>query len=442
MSKGKIIVIGANQGGLAFAIFAAKAGFDVQVFESKQKDDVAYDWYDDMMVSTFEDVGLPRPPKVLKKISDTVTFIPPAKKTSLTLRDSGGETDLPIERKPLNEWLAELAAESGVKIFYGVKARRAAVNKGKVLGVFFGNNQKYIPSDLVVDCAGAASCVRSSLPKCMHIPQKVSPSDTFFVRRVFFRKPDDAPYPEQPKRIYLKHLNQRGISWCFLSNDGKAADVLVGRLNELSDETFNEAIEDLKSENDIIGDTVVKGGEQLIIPVRHAISRMTADGYALLGDSAYMTIPIIGSGMANSITAAKILSDVISEPDGDAFGAANLYRYQRTYMNKVGADNSAVDLLKNWLLNSKDGDVDFLLEKNVINESMIAATSGDMDNIPGNEIVKSAFNGMKNPPLFAKLVELLVNVKRQSTIASSMPEKYDEADFEKWQEKYEKLFVK
>ena len=58
-----IIVVGANQTGLVFAAFAKTAGFDVTVYEAKKQCDVAYDWTDDMVEETFEEVGMPLPPK-------------------------------------------------------------------------------------------------------------------------------------------------------------------------------------------------------------------------------------------------------------------------------------------------------------------------------------------------------------------------------------------
>ena len=51
-----IIVVGANQTGLVFAAFAKTAGFDVTVYEAKKQCDVAYDWTDDMVEETFEEV--------------------------------------------------------------------------------------------------------------------------------------------------------------------------------------------------------------------------------------------------------------------------------------------------------------------------------------------------------------------------------------------------
>ena len=53
-----IIVVGANQTGLVFAAFARNAGFDVTVYEAKKQCDVAYDWTDDMVEETFEEVGM------------------------------------------------------------------------------------------------------------------------------------------------------------------------------------------------------------------------------------------------------------------------------------------------------------------------------------------------------------------------------------------------
>lgn len=78
MSK-KIIVVGANQTGLAFAYLASKRGFEVTVYEAKEKSEVAYDWTDDMEESAFEDAGLPFPPENLYTRKRCWTFIAPKK---------------------------------------------------------------------------------------------------------------------------------------------------------------------------------------------------------------------------------------------------------------------------------------------------------------------------------------------------------------------------
>ena len=441
MSKGKIVIIGANQNALVFAELAAKAEFEVTLYEAKEKEEVAYDWTDDMAPITFSQIGLPMPPSEIYCKKRNWTFVPPNKAKFLKVQMSEDELDISVQRRPLNAWLENRATEAGAKIFYGAPVKKAAIDGDKVAGVILANNGERIEADLVVDCSGAASAVRGNLPDGFHIPQKVNPADTFFVRRTFFERPASSERPEYTNKAYLKHNNEAGISWCILSEDEKAADVLIGRVGELSNDTFFNALKDLKGENEIIGDKVVKGGELLCIPVRHPISRMVADGYVLLGDSAYMTIPMLGSGIASGMRAAKILTDVISSPDGEPFSINNLYRYQKKFMEEMGARHAAVDLMKNWLLKSGDGDVDFLFCSGVLGQKeMILGAKGEMikESIP--EMAHKALAGWRNIPLLLQLAVLLAKMDKQYKTALKMPEKYDEERFIVWQKKYEKVY--
>ena len=49
-----------------------------------------------------------------------------------------------------------------------------------------------------------------------------------------------------------------------------------------------------------------------------------------------MTVPIIGSGIANSFKAARILSDVIEADTDGAYSSRTLWDYQVGYYQKLG----------------------------------------------------------------------------------------------------------
>ena len=221
-----------------------------------------------------------------------------------------------------------------------------------------------------------------------------------------------------------------------MSPDGNA-DILVGRLGGLDDETFSRAAADVKNENPIIGKNYVKGGQPLRIPVRHPISRMVADGYALVGDSAYMTIPMIGSGMASSLTAAFILADIIKNPQGEPFSAYNLYRYQIRFMSEVGNSNAIVDLIKNWFLKGETAELNYLLSEKIISENMMQFNTGEMNGLPIKDVLRAVFNILKKPALFIKLLKLIKNVLRQNRICKKFLKQYNDGKVKKWQEKYE-----
>lgn len=439
----KIIVVGANQTGLIFATFIKEAGFDVTVYEAKKQCDVAYDWTDDMVEETFKEVGLPLPPKELYTRKRNWTFVPPEKGVNILMDLPEDKLDMAIYRRPFNAWLLSRAEERGVKVYYETPVRRAVAENNRVLGVELENGD-VVSAGLVVDCGGVNSSVRQSLPESLKITRKVDKNDTFIVRRTFFNRPENTARPIYTNRAYLKHINERGISWCTLSHDEKQADVLIGRVGEMSDKTYENALADIRRDNEIVGNDVVTGGQLLQIPVRHPLSRFVANGYALLGDSACMTIPMLGSGMASGMKAGKMLAEVIENPTTkNPFDIENLYRYQARFMKEIGGKHAAVDMMKNWLLDSKKGEVDFLLGKGVVSRKiLIEASAGHMIVMSPAEMAEAAVKGIKKLPLLLNLAVLLQKMKSECKVASNMPKKYDEAAFSKWEEKYEKPFKK
>lgn len=438
----KIAIVGANQGALALAVFAAKAGFEVSLYEAKQQKDMAYDWTDDMAPDTFSRIGLPMPPAKIYERKRNWSFIPPEKRVIKAIHIPENELDISVERRPLDRWLARLAEDAGAVITYGAAVKCANVDDNKVTGITLAAGET-VEADLVVDCGGVNSAVRTGLPEIMHIQNTVKLSDTIFLRRTFFERPEGTKRPEHTNKAYLKHMEENGISWCLLSHDEKAADVLIGRMGELGDEVYNRALNDLKKENDIIGDKVLKGGQLLQIPVRHPLPRLVADGYVLLGDSACMTIPMLGSGLASGMRAAKILSEVIEKPDGERFSIGNLYRYQMRFMREIGGEFAAVDLMKNWLLQSKEGQADFLLESGVVTESMLKDSAMGKALKPTlAEMAAAGIRGRRRIPLLLQMVALLQKMIKERKIAENMPGSYDEEAFSKWEKKYEKAFEK
>jgi flavin-dependent dehydrogenase len=69
---------------------------------------------------------------------------------------------------------------------------------------------------------------------------------------------------------------------------------------------------------------------------------MVFDGYAAIGDSAFMTVPIIGSGIANSLKAARMLADTILADRDGAYDFEHLWKYQTRYYKNIGAGLAAV----------------------------------------------------------------------------------------------------
>lgn len=427
-----IIVIGANQCALAFAYLAAKKGFDVTVFEKKKRCDVSYVWTDDFSCKAFLEARLPSAPEKLLKRTRKLCFVAP-NKTLIPVTQPEDTLDYCVLRRPLNEWLEIKAVEAGAKIQYETAVHSALIEENRVCGVVLENGKKE-RCGLVVDCGGVDSCVRSTISKSLGIQSAVEQKDCFVVRRTLFNRAENSAFPENPKKIYLKHLGEPGISWCVLTQDEKYADVLIGRIGELTEETEKAALTDLKNENPIIGDGFLSGsGGVCKIPVRPTLAQIFAPGYALLGDSACMTIPMIGSGIASGFKSARLLSETIAYGTDEPFSAENLYHYQQSYMKQIGAFHAMVGVVKNALLKTQTETVNKIIDSGIMS-AIVLSSEGEKGGV-----LKAVFSLAKSEPkIFAGILKLCSAAAKAGLVSASMPKSYDEKSFEKWKKAYEK----
>ncbi len=434
----KIIIIGSNQGALVAGDLLGKQGYEVVLYEKNKKEDVSYPWHDNMTPSTFSRIDIPLPPEsiAVKKDSDW-TFYPPNKKTSFAMKVPEERRDVRVMRRPFNEWLYE-RAKAYAQINYETEVKCVIYENGKVQGVELSNGERVF-ADLVVDCGGANSSVRETLPKELGIENHLDTRCTFQVRRIIFKRNNQAVSPEKSHNLYMRHLGELGITWCADYPKDNVVDVLIGRIDELTDEAYSRALTDIKKMYPIVGDEAECGGDLVVIPLRHAASLMVADGYVVLGDSAFMTIPLMGSGMASSMLGAKILAEVL---DGNNdFSKENLYRYQVQYMQEIGGKNSGIDVLKNWMIDIEADKLSFLMNKQIIGEKEFsAAGSGNGVQLSFGDILQKLVAGIAHLPMLFNLIGATTKMKKQMAIGKAIPQTWNETEFLQWQQEYEKNF--
>lgn len=254
---------------------------------------------------------------------------------------------------------------------------------------------------------------------------------------MFHKKADGVKDPQNTNKAYLKHLGEEGISWSIIDPAG-TVNVLIGRAGELPKETFDRAYKALKASNPIISDEIVRGGRTCIIPIRYPLTRMVVDGYAAIGDAAFMTIPMIGSGIENSMKAACILADTIIK--SNSVKKEDLWKYEVEYFKLRGGDHVGIDILKRWLLGAKPQDLDWLFEKGVVDDgNMAAGATGKLIVLSPKDLVVKVARGWTRLPLLLAMNNMLMRAKKAAKIAKEIPETYDDAKIAKWESKIEKL---
>ena len=171
---------------------------------------------------------------------------------------------------------------------------------------------------------------------------------------------------------------------------------------------------------------------------------MVADGYAAIGDSAFMTVPVIGSGIANALKAAKVLANAVIKDKSDSFSADALWNYQVNYFKLLGASLAPLAQAKLLLLKLTPDDVDYLFEKEILTDDLITM-GADFTGI-GNlkvdpkDLINKAKQVCSDTELLKKIIACGVGMGKVAAVCSMMPKKWNSRRVQNWAKVYEFSF--
>ncbi len=436
----RIVIAGGGVGGFSLAGFLANSKHQVTIFESSESlDSMRYDWHDDASPKVFNELGIAIPEGSHPK--NNCLFVSPFNKGTMYIEQPKEGCDLAMERRPLNKILYDRINPENV--IFGAKVTKAIVTKGAVTGcevVYSNGNKEKIFCDLLIDSAGAQSSVRKSLPPELHIQNIIPPSELFYAYRGFFNKAEGVTLTDTDNKVYMKHLGEQGISWCFNNHDKNSLNVLIGRIGELKKDTMDKAMADIRKDNKGLGNNLLRGGGVYCIPVRRPLSRLVANGYAAIGDCACMTIPMIGSGIASSITAAKILANVLANAKDAKI--ETLWKYNYEVFKAFGVAHCGVDYTKRWMLKQSNDMINWLFTSGILApDDLQQSSSGATSAISPKALMKKLAVGLKSLSNFGKVLSMLTSSKKAGKIGDAIPEKYDEAAINAWEQNLEKQYA-
>ncbi len=435
----KIIVAGLGHGGIAAAALIAKAGFDVTVYEQKKEGTLGYDWTDIFAPDALGIAGMDMPDDDKFEYKEDMTFFNPSFTTALRQNVPEANLEIKMERKDIYDHFIENALKHGVKIVYDCKVEGPIVLGNRVVGIKTEKGDVY--GDLVIDSCGLNSPVRRNLPESFGIEKDVARNEKISIYRAFFNVASDEEV-EAKFKVMLFAGGIRGISW--IASEDDHTDLLLGRFEEFDMDEVERFSDYLRQTNPRLGKEVVRGGQFVEIPVRQPLSIMVADGYAAIGDSAFMTVPLIGSGIANSLKAAKVLADTVISDKNQSFSVESLWRYQAGYYKVLGAGLAPLACGKLLLLSLTPEEVDYVFEKGIMTADMMTIgadfTGLSSINIDPKNLINQAKQVCGDTALLKKIIACGVRMGKVIATCAAMPKQWNTKRVHSWAKVYESAF--
>ncbi|MBE6799641.1 MAG: NAD(P)/FAD-dependent oxidoreductase [Ruminococcaceae bacterium] len=436
----QIIVAGAGHGGLVAAIKLARLGYAVSVFEKSEKSNMGLPQQDVFDKDTFTYIDLPSP-KNITICKNQLTLVPLDNSIKpLTLPQPEDEAIF-MERKVLIKHLLNLAEKSGVKIHYNCPVIEPIILGSRVAGVKTVEGDFY--GDVVIDACGVDSPLRNNLPKFMNINREIKDFDIIYTYRAHFEKNIGVPDPDTNYDIRVKEDGTIGFSWVVTEDE--FVDILICRFSPLSQDEVLTELRKISEEYPHISKNFIRGGLFLKIPVCQPLGVLVADGYAAVGDSAFMTYPIKGSGISYAMKAGAILAEAISNDTNALYNTETLWEYQRRFFKEIGFTAGRLALMKNLMTYFTAQEINDIMKTGIFTtEDLSQIMTNKLDNLfgaAGRALIKDKIRQLReNTILKEKFSDFAVWMGKLAVTETYLPNKYDRKDVQKWVDRYNEFF--
>jgi len=441
-----ILVAGAGHGGLLAAGLLARQGYDVHLYEKKARADLGWDWHDNLKLDTLEKLriqGWKLPPFI--RVSN-FTFVSPDMKTRLVTEMPLAKREVAMDRKELIESLVKYAEISGVTLHFEAAVEGPLIEKGEeeVVAGLIVKGEK-IPGSLVIDSAGLATPVRSLLPSSYSIQKHVAPGDFVYAYRAYYNIKDIKEMKRKEYLVYTMPGGVKGIAWLRLI-DG-ACDFLIASLKPLDEKKVAGILKMVRKSNPGLGAKLLRGGSYARIPLRRSLDLFVGHNYAAIGDAAAMTVPVMGSGIENSLQAAVHLADTVKKIgkvtcyNRVCYSCEDLWYYQYRYYQTTGARMCFLDCFRRYLFTIKESKLNALFAKGVMTaQDMQKPLMGEEIRITGSEMAGRFFRAWYRPDLLFPLKSLLSDAEDAKEAALSIPDVWSQKKVNRWRKKLGECF--
>lgn len=353
------VVVGAGTAGLGAAVQLARRGLDVVVLERRRLGEGGARWDNGVLAWQFARAGLAPPTGEEVRIGTGRTH----------MRGPGGAGPVVIDGTPtiaadmrkLNDRLAAMALELGVKVFDRCSELSVEERGGRPVAVTTlasPHDTDAEPTEvrfgaaLFVDASGRRGALRSAVADLAAWCPPVDRSLLCTASQFSF----DVADPDGAKRYVVDHGADPGDGLTWLGLDGGFSALVVevsADLDEVSILTGTLATGQWGTGRTILdrflaGNPWVGGrrfGGSGLIPLRRPYARLGAPGLALVGDSACQVFPAHGSGIGVGLIAGAILAESVGG-EADPGSTESVWAYQTAFHRELGGTLCAYDAFR------------------------------------------------------------------------------------------------
>ena len=370
----KIIVAGAGHGGLSAAYTLAKNGYDVTVYEKNKEEDLGYGWGDFFDMKAFAAAGLPLPSKGVVDRIPIAYYAPNVSIPPLYQPEQTG-FEMFMQRKDIYKYLIKHCKAAGVKFVFEKAVLSTVLFGDRVCGIKTEDGEIY--GDLVIDACGYDSPVRLSLPDYFGTEKAYEKeADCLYVYRgIYSRNPVEDEGAQYKVFLEFDENESVGMRWLITYDDH--IDFLIGKLYDFGEDTIEEKYRDLQSRYPQMGDELISGGQVNKIPIRQSPAIFVGNGYAGVGDTACMTMPIMGSGIATSLRAGVLLAKTVMADKEERYNMETLWKYEAAYFKNIGFGLGSISIVKALIPSLTTDDVNFLFGSGVLRDEDMTFSAED-----------------------------------------------------------------
>ena len=290
-----------------------------------------------------------------------------------------------LNRKVLPQKQLNDALNVGIEIKYNLALRNVLTDNGNVIGVegedletksLFKKTCK-----IVVDCTGVTSVLRTNLPINSHIQKKINRDDLEATGRYIYNFENEVEDNTFFDPDYcLIHLDQNiapgGYAWVFPKGKSKVNIGLGVQQKSMEEHNRKQGqrkdlrtkIDDYVRMNPVIKNPQIADGESddgnnwgtWQVSVRRQNDCLVANGYMLVGDSAWMPKPLDAGGIGPAIIAATIAGkDAVQSIQANDYSEESLWQYNLDFVDAYGYKTAGLEVFRRLLQKLSNDQINF-----------------------------------------------------------------------------------